>query len=200
MFGMRHSQRPAHPAYSRRFVHWRAARRAGNDVQSARWIALLTTILTFVLSLEAWREFDPANAGFQFVEQHDWLSHAISYKLGVDGFSLPFVLLTTFLMPFCIAASWVSIDKRVKEYMIAFLVLEALMIGVFVSLDLRAFLFVLRRRPDPDVPHHRHLGRPAAGLCRVQVLPLYADRLGADAAGASWRCIGRPAPPISRCC
>jgi NADH-quinone oxidoreductase subunit M len=108
-------------------------------VNNVRWIALLTTILTFVLSFEAWREFDPASAGFQFVEQHDWLSRTISYKLGVDGFSLPFVLLTTFLMPFCIAASWVSIDKRVKQYMIAFLVLEALMIGVFVALDLVLF-------------------------------------------------------------
>src|SRR6476660_5682081 len=108
-------------------------------VNNVRWIALLTTILTFVLSFEAWREFDPASAGFQFVEQHDWISRTISYKLGVDGFSLPFVLLTTFLMPFCIAASWDSIDKRVKQYMIAFLVLETLMIGVFIALDLVLF-------------------------------------------------------------
>ena len=108
-------------------------------LNNVRWIALWTTILTFILSLAAWWEFAPANPGFQLVEQKDWFSHAISYKLGVDGLSMPFVLLTTFLMPFCIAASWVSIDKRVKEYMIAFLLLETLMIGVFVALDLVLF-------------------------------------------------------------
>ncbi len=106
---------------------------------NARWIALWTTIITFLLSLLAWAEFNPASAGFQLVEQRAWFSAAISYKLGVDGISLPFVLLTTFLMPFCIAASWHSIQTRVKEYMIAFLVLETLMIGVFEALDLLLF-------------------------------------------------------------
>jgi NADH-quinone oxidoreductase subunit M len=108
-------------------------------LNNVRWIALWTTLFTFLLSVAAWWEFTPSNPGFQLVEQRDWFSHAISYKLGVDGLSMPFVLLTTFLMPFCIAASWVSIDKRVKEYMIAFLILETLMIGVFVALDLLLF-------------------------------------------------------------
>jgi NADH-quinone oxidoreductase subunit M len=106
---------------------------------NARWIALWTTIATFILSLFAWGEFNTASAGFQLVEQRAWFSSAIVYRLGVDGLSLPFVLLTTFLMPFCIGASWVAIDKRVKEYMIAFLVLETLMIGVFEALDLLLF-------------------------------------------------------------
>ena len=106
---------------------------------NARWIALWTTLATFVLSLFAWAEFNPASAGFQLVEQRAWFSDAITYKLGVDGLSMPFVLLTTFLMPLCIAASWLSIQKRVKEYMIAFLVLETLMIGVFEALDLLLF-------------------------------------------------------------
>ncbi len=106
---------------------------------NARWIALWTTIATFILSLFAWGEFNTASAGFQLVEQRAWFSSAIVYRLGVDGLSLPFVLLTTFLMPFCIGASWLAIDKRVKEYMIAFLVLETLMIGVFEALDLLLF-------------------------------------------------------------
>jgi len=106
---------------------------------NARWIALWTTLIAFGLSLVAWFRFNPGSAGFQLVEQHDWFSHAILYKLGVDGISMPFVLLTTFLMPICIAASWTSIEKRVKEYMIAFLILETLMIGVFVALDLVLF-------------------------------------------------------------
>jgi NADH-quinone oxidoreductase subunit M len=106
---------------------------------NARWIALWTTLITFGLGLVAWARFNPALSGFQLVEQRDWFSHVILYKLGVDGVSMPFVLLTAFLMPICIAASWRPIQNRVKEYMIAFLVLETLMIGVFVALDLVLF-------------------------------------------------------------
>ena len=105
---------------------------------NARWIALWTTLLTFLVSIPIWTEFDRTTAGFQFVEEAAWLG-PIKYKMGVDGISMPFVLLTTFLMPFCILASWESIEERVKEYMIAFLVLESLMIGVFCALDLVLF-------------------------------------------------------------
>ena len=108
-------------------------------INNVRWIAFWTTVITFLLSLVAWYDFNPADPGFQLVEQKTWFSAATSYKLGVDGISMPFVLLTTFLMPLCIAASWLSIEKRVAEYMIAFLVLETLMIGVFVALDLVLF-------------------------------------------------------------
>ncbi|HXZ15899.1 MAG TPA: NADH-quinone oxidoreductase subunit M [Roseiarcus sp.] len=106
--------------------------------RNARWIALFATLITFVLSLVAWSRFNPGDPGFQLLEEHDWFSHAILYKLGVDGISMPFVLLTTFLMPISIAASW-GIENRVKAYMIAFLALETLMIGVFVALDLVLF-------------------------------------------------------------
>lgn len=106
---------------------------------NARYAALASTIATFVLALVAWGRFDSANPGFQMVETHGWVSDAIKFKLGVDGFSFPFVVLTAFLMPFCILASWTSITKRVREYMVAFLILETLMIGVFVALDLVLF-------------------------------------------------------------
>ena len=106
--------------------------------RNARFIALWTTLITFAISLLIWRDFDAGTAQFQFVELQPWLG-PISYHLGVDGISMPFVILTTFLMPLCIVASWVAITSRVKEYMIAFLVLETLMIGVFVSLDLVLF-------------------------------------------------------------
>ncbi len=106
--------------------------------RNARFIALWTTLVTFGLSLILWRDFDPTTAQFQFVELRSWLG-PISYHMGIDGISMPFVLLTTFLMPLCILASWVAITSRVKEYMIAFLVLETLMIGVFTSLDLVLF-------------------------------------------------------------
>ncbi|WP_276199540.1 NADH-quinone oxidoreductase subunit M [Chelatococcus sp. XZ-Ab1] len=106
---------------------------------NARSAALVTTLATLVLSLVAWGRFDTASAAFQLTEDHAWLTEAIRFRLGVDGFSMPFVLLTTFLMPFCILASWTSIEKRVKEYMVAFLVLETTMIGVFVAQDLVLF-------------------------------------------------------------
>jgi NADH-quinone oxidoreductase subunit M len=106
---------------------------------AARWIALATTLVTFVLSLMVWAAFDPANPGFQLVEKMDWLGGGISYHMGVDGISMLFVVLTAGLMPFCIAASWQSVENRVAEYMVAFLVLETMMIGVFCALDLVLF-------------------------------------------------------------
>ena len=107
--------------------------------RNARYIALWSTVVTFAVSLLIWRDFDPATADFQFVEKHDWIGTGITYHLGVDGISMLFIILTTFLMPLCILASWQSVEKRVKEYMIAFLVLETLMIGVFCALDLIVF-------------------------------------------------------------
>jgi NADH-quinone oxidoreductase subunit M len=106
---------------------------------NARWIALYTTLFTLGAAVYLWVQFDPGNAGFQFVEEMDWLGGSIRYKMGVDGISMLFVVLTAFLMPLCILASWQAIEERVKEYMIAFLVLETLMLGVFCALDLILF-------------------------------------------------------------
>ncbi|MDX2306812.1 MAG: NADH-quinone oxidoreductase subunit M [Hyphomicrobium sp.] len=106
--------------------------------QNARWVALWFTLGTFLVSLLIWWHFDAANPHYQFVEDHAWLGD-FRYKMGVDGISMLFVILTTFLMPLCVLASWESIETRVKEYMIAFLVLETLMIGVFCALDLILF-------------------------------------------------------------
>jgi NADH-quinone oxidoreductase subunit M len=107
--------------------------------RNIRWVALYTTLFTFGVSLYIWAHFDTGTAGFQFVEEAPWLGGSINYKMGVDGISVLFVVLTAFLMPLCIIASWESIEERVKEYMIAFLVLETLMIGVFCALDLVLF-------------------------------------------------------------
>jgi len=107
--------------------------------RNARYVALWTTVITFALSLLIWAQFDPTTADFQFVENYAWFATGITYHVGVDGISMLFVILTAFVMPLCILASWVSITERVKEYMIAFLVLETLMIGVFCALDLVVF-------------------------------------------------------------
>ena len=106
---------------------------------NARWIALWTTIITFAVSVILVLRFDPAQPGFQFVERTTWLANGIGYHMGVDGISLPFVILTTALMPFCILASWKSVTLRVREYMMAFLFLETLMVGTFSALDLVLF-------------------------------------------------------------
>ncbi|HEY9039839.1 MAG TPA: NADH-quinone oxidoreductase subunit M [Roseovarius sp.] len=105
--------------------------------RNAKWVALAATVVTFLVSLFILFDFDPSNTGFQFVEEREWLL-GLKYKMGVDGISILFVLLTTFMMPLAIAASW-GIKTRVKEYMIAFLILETLMLGVFVALDLVLF-------------------------------------------------------------
>src|ERR1700757_1548376 len=106
---------------------------------TARWIALWTTLVTFAVSLILVTRFDPAQTDFQFVEKGSWLATGINYHMGVDGISLPFVILTTALLPFCIVASWKAIQTRVPEYMMAFLVLETLMVGTFSALDLVLF-------------------------------------------------------------
>ena len=105
----------------------------------ARPISLIATVIVMLLSFLLWAEFDPTSSAFQFLEQRSWLAGGITYKMGVDGISILFVVLTAFLMPFCILASWESIEDRIVEYMVAFLVLETLMIGVFCALDLLVF-------------------------------------------------------------
>jgi NADH-quinone oxidoreductase subunit M len=118
-----------------------ATMRAEDDAvkRNARWVALWTTLITLAVSLVMVWRFDPSSPEFQFVEKRPWLGGTITYNVGVDGISLPFVILTTALMPICILASWKPIERRVKEYMIAFLVLETMMVGTFAALDIVVF-------------------------------------------------------------
>src|ERR1700733_4000105 len=111
-----------------------------NSARIARWIALWISLATFAVSVEVWAAFDPGRADFQLIEKADWLpDFNIGYRMGIDGISLFFVLLSTFLTPICVLASWFAVTRRVKEYMIAFLVLETLMVGMFCALDLIVF-------------------------------------------------------------
>jgi NADH-quinone oxidoreductase subunit M len=104
----------------------------------AKWIALVTTLAVFALSLVMLAAFDRAVPGFQFHENVAWFA-GLRYQMGVDGISVLLVILTTFLLPICIVASWRSVEKRLIEYLIAFLVLEVLVVGVFCALDLVLF-------------------------------------------------------------
>ncbi|MGO1117610.1 NADH-quinone oxidoreductase subunit M [Rhodovibrionaceae bacterium A322] len=115
----------------------------GNDevgARNARYVALWASLVTFLVSLGIWFGFERGTAEFQFVERVDWIpSYNIAYHMGVDGISMPFVLLSTLLTPICILSAWDAIKTRVKEYMIAFLVLETLMVGMFCALDFVGF-------------------------------------------------------------
>jgi NADH-quinone oxidoreductase subunit M len=108
--------------------------------RNARWTALWTSLITFVLSIWLWLKFDPSTHAFQFVEKAEWIpAFNIGYHMGIDGISLFFVLLSTLLTPICVLSSWDAVKTRVKEYMIAFLLLETLMVGMFCALDFVLF-------------------------------------------------------------
>jgi NADH-quinone oxidoreductase subunit M len=107
---------------------------------NARWTALWTSLIVLVLSLVLWVKFDPSDANFQFVEEVKWLpDYGVGYKLGVDGISVLFVLLSTVLTPICILASWEAIKQSVREYMLTFLIMETMMVGMFCALDFVVF-------------------------------------------------------------
>jgi NADH-quinone oxidoreductase subunit M len=107
---------------------------------NARWTALWTSLLVFILSLVLWVKFDPSDAGFQFNERLAWLpEYKVAYSMGVDGISVLFVLLSTVLTPICILSSWECIHTRVREYMMSFLILETMMVGMFAATDFVVF-------------------------------------------------------------
>jgi len=111
-----------------------------SDAKAARWIALAATLADFALGVVLWANYDVGGAQWQFTERAN-LFAGMQWALGIDGIALVLIVLTVFLMPICIGASWRSIDKRVGEYMAAFLLMETLMIGVFAAQDL--FLFYI---------------------------------------------------------
>ena len=110
------------------------------SAQAARWIALAATLAEFALGVALWANYDIGGAQWQFTERAD-LFAGMQWALGIDGIALLLIVLTVFLMPICIGASWLSIDKRVGEYMASFLLMETLMVGVFAAQDL--FLFYI---------------------------------------------------------
>ena len=141
--------------------------------RNARWVALWTTLITFAISLILVWRFDPASADFQFVERRPWLGGTITYAMGVDGISLPFVILTTALMPICDPGELAG-DPEPRARIHGRLPRARDADGRNVLRPRPgAVLSVLRGRPDPDVPDHRRMGRPAPGLCQLQVLPLH---------------------------
>ncbi len=124
------------------FLFVRPCENNNRESENVRRVALFTTVATFILSLYLLVNFDSTTAAFQFEEQKEWIAgYGISYHMGIDGISLFFILLTTFLMPICVLCSWKAIQKQVREYMICFLLLETFVVGVFASLDFVVFYF-----------------------------------------------------------
>lgn len=124
------------------FLSFMGEGKGSSDVvaQNARLVGLWTSGVTFLLSLVILFYFDKGHAGFQLVEKHPWIPNLnFYYFVGVDGLSLPFIVLTTFLMPLCILSTYHSVQKNVRAYVIAFLILESLIIGSFLALDIILF-------------------------------------------------------------
>ena len=113
--------------------------RSSSNYNAAKYIALFISVGNFILSLYLWYLFDKNTSGFQFVEERKWLEGFINYKVGIDGISILFVILTTFIIPLCIISVNSTIKHRLKDFIVAILLMETMMIGVFCSLDLVIF-------------------------------------------------------------
>ena len=149
--------------------------------RNVKILALVATTATFLISLFVYFGFDASDTGFQFVENQTWLL-GLNYRLGVDGISVLFVMLTTILMPITVLACW-NVTHRVKEFMAAFLVLETLMIGVFCSLDLVLFYLFFESGLIPMFLIIGVWGGRDRGLRHVQVLSLHPAGFHPDADG-----------------
>ena len=111
------------------------------NTTTVKYVSLFTSFVNFLISIYLWILFDPSTSSFQFVEDREWLKGFINYKIGIDGISILFIILTTFITPICIISVNNSIKKRLRDFLVAILIMESLMIGVFCSLDL--FIFYL---------------------------------------------------------
>ena len=114
-------------------------RSSNTQYQSSKYVALFITIANFILSVYLWFIFDKSSIQFQFVEDREWIVGFVNYKVGVDGISILFILLSTFITPICVITVNSTVKKRLKDFLIAILILETFMIGVFSSLDLVVF-------------------------------------------------------------
>ena len=110
-----------------------------NIEKNSKYVAIFSSLVNFFLSLFLWYSFDTTTSDFKFIEERNWINGFINYKLGIDGISILFILLTTFITPICIFSGISSIKFKIKEFLISILVMETLMLGVFCSLDLVIF-------------------------------------------------------------
>ena len=110
-----------------------------NNNQTIKYVALFTSIVNFLISIYLWYQFDPTTSDFQFVEDRQWIKGFINYKVGIDGISILFIVLTTFITPLCILSVNNTVKNILRDFLIAILIMESFMIGVFCALDLVIF-------------------------------------------------------------
>ena len=110
-----------------------------NSNQTIKYVALFTSIVNFLISIYLWYQFDPTTSDFQFVEDRQWIKGFVNYKVGIDGISILFIVLTTFITPLCILSVNNTVKNRLRDFLIAILIMESFMIGVFCALDLVIF-------------------------------------------------------------
>jgi NADH-quinone oxidoreductase subunit M len=156
-----------------------------DQARTVRWIALIGSIVSFLVTLPLYGRFDLSTPAMQFVEKAPWIERFnVNYHLGVDGISLWFVLLTAFITVVVVISAWEAITERVNQYMGAFLILSGLMIGVFCALDGVLFYVFFEATLIPMYLIIGIWGGPEQDLRGLQVLPVHAARLAADAGGA----------------
>ena len=152
----------------------------------SRGLALLLSLATLLLCIPLYTGFQTGTAEMQFVELASWVpSLKINYALGVDGFSMPLIILTSFSMVLVVIAGWEVIEKRPGQYMAAFLIMEGLMNGVFAISGQYFVLCFLGRHVNPDVPDHWYLGWTKPCLCNTKVFPLYLPGFSVHVSGTN---------------
>ena len=109
------------------------------NYQAIKYVALFTSTVNFLIAIYLWYQFDPSTPDFQFVEDRIWIEGFVNYKVGIDGISILFIILTTFITPICVISVNNSITYRLRDFLIAILIMESFMIGVFCALDLIVF-------------------------------------------------------------
>ena len=109
------------------------------QTDTIKYVALFTSLVNFLISIYLWISFDSSISNFQFVEERNWLAGFVNYKVGIDGISILFIVLTTFITPLCIISVNNSVKIRLRDFLIAILIMESFMIGVFCALDLVIF-------------------------------------------------------------
>ncbi len=145
-----------------------------NNDTVAKWLSLATALATFILSIPLWTGFDTGTSSMQFVEQVPWIpAFNVQYYLGVDGLSMPLVLLTTFTQVLVIASAWEVIKERVEQYMGAFLIMGGIMVGVFAALDSILFYVFWEALLIPMFIVIGKWGGASSSLCNHQILPVY---------------------------
>ena len=151
------------------------------SANGARWNALITTLVSLALGVWLWTAYRPRAARSGSSSNIIELGGGIAWAMGIDGIALMLIMLTLFLMPICIGASWRAIEKRVPEYMASFLLMQSLMIGVFTAQDLLLFYIFFEGGLIPMYLIIGIWGGGRADQGQLQILPLHAGRIGADA-------------------